>query len=566
MELNKKYNIRLSVLTPISIGAGAESDWAKGVDYVQSNGKVYVLDLRKIVKAGIDINSISNLFLKGDESEIISLIGSKLEDVSKAIYASPATSSNPIKTFLRSELVNKPIVAGSSLKGAIRTVLFTHLRENETRTDEVFGSLAKGENLMRFIKVTDFEMPETKLVNTKIFNLKDEDGKWVGGWKYAAKQTNVQFSPTGFNTIYECVESGKSAFGNIMISNLGFEKLLDKGAKMPYSQEKSKILASDITDLFKIINSHTLNYLKKEKEFFETFPTEHTDQIVDSIDNLITQIPSDGSFCVLKMSAGVGFHSITGDYMHDNYVEGTFNRKVNKSSDTLPKSRKIAIDNGRFTLMGFVKLECVSNSMFESSIQAIRKSHNKSFDAVLDEINKKKLAEEEKRRAKEQLEKEYLQKIAEAKVLASNNDYESAISILQSASTLQTVLSEHVALLHEFEESLEEQTKQKREAEWAKIEAAKAQQEAENKAKKEEKYSIPFADMLVMDEYVSTNLWQWSKIEGHAIGEAEYALLVEHLKSLDKNARKKILSKRKDFEKALGKGISDKLYKEKELK
>lgn len=111
-----------------------------------------------------------------------------------------------------------------------------------------------------------------------------------------------------------------------------------------------------------------------------------------------------------------------------------------------------------------------------------------------------------------------------------------------------------------------EQMRKKIEEDDAKIEAAKAQQEAENKAKKEEKYSIPFADMLVMDEYVSTNLLQWSKIEGNAIGEAEYALLVEHLKSLDKNARKKVMNKRKDFEKALGKGFSEKLYKEKDLK
>lgn len=539
MELNKKYNIRLSVLTPLSIGAGAENDWTRGVDYVQSSGKVYILDLRKIAKAGIDMNSISNLFLEGDEDGIISLIGNKLELVSKAVYNSPATSSNPIKTFLKSELVNKPIVAGSSLKGAIRTVLFTHLRDAETRPDDVFGSLTKGENFMRFIKVTDFEMPETKLVNTKIFNLKDKDGRWVGGWKYAAKQTNVKFSPTGFNTIYECVEPGRDAIGSIIISGPIFEKLLDKGARMPYSKEKSEILSSDITNLFSIINSHTLRYLKKEKEFFEAFPTEHTDKIVDSIDSIIAQIPADDSYCVLKMSAGVGFHSITGDYMHDSYVKGTFNRKVNKNSDTLPKSRKIAIDNGKFSLMGFVKLEN-------------------------EEIIQKKRAEEKKRLAI--LEKEYLQKIAEAKELASNNNYEAAISVLQIVGTMKTGLFEHITLLQEFEKSLEKQKRLEREAEWAKIEAAKAQQDADNKAKKEEKYSISFAEMLVMDEYVSTNLQQWSKIEGHVIGDAEYALLVEHLKSLDKNARKKMMNKRKDFEKGLGKVFADRLYKDKDLK
>lgn len=100
----------------------------------------------------------------------------------------------------------------------------------------------------------------------------------------------------------------------------------------------------------------------------------------------------------------------------------------------------------------------------------------------------------------------------------------------------------------------------------AKENAAKAQQEAENKAKKQDKYSVSFADLLVMDEYVATNLLEWSKLDDHTIGDAEYTMLVNHLKNLDKNARKKVMNKRKDMEKALGKELSAKLYKDKDLR
>lgn len=111
-----------------------------------------------------------------------------------------------------------------------------------------------------------------------------------------------------------------------------------------------------------------------------------------------------------------------------------------------------------------------------------------------------------------------------------------------------------------------EQMQKKLEEDAANEKAEKAKKDEENRAKKLEKYSITFADMLVMDEYVSSNLLQWSKIEGHAIGVEEYALLVAHLKSLDKNDRKKVMKKRDDFTKALGKALSEKLYKEKDMR
>lgn len=65
--------------------------------------------------------------------------------------------------------------------------------------------------------------------------------------------------------------------------------------------------------------------------------------------------------CVIKLSAGAGFHSITGDWQFDDYVSGVLRRDIKKPAEnSKPKSRKIAItqegEDTFFDLMGFVKL------------------------------------------------------------------------------------------------------------------------------------------------------------------------------------------------------------------
>ena len=158
MGINEKYNIRLEVITPLSIGAGADN--------------------------GFDLDQISNLFINGDYNGIIQLLSNKLDNVSKKIYDLPAATINPIKSMVKNQLCDTPIIPGSSLKGAIRSALFSYLRSDEEKKDtEVFGNMNIGENFMRFIKFSDFDFLSTNLVNTKIFNLQSSDSGWRGGWK-----------------------------------------------------------------------------------------------------------------------------------------------------------------------------------------------------------------------------------------------------------------------------------------------------------------------------------------------------------------------------------------------
>ena len=368
--MNKRCSIKIEVVTPLSVGAGSSNDWIRGADYMIKGNKVYVIDLEKMVAQKICIDKLSELLAKADEKGVDELIGDKMEQVSKFIFDLPAMSSNPIKTFLRSQLHNKPLIAGSSLKGAIRSVLFSSFRTEERDCGAVLGSIKDNTDFMRFIQIGDAEMETTSLVNSRLFNLWKERDKdiWHSGWKHGNNNTSKDYEPMGFNTLYECVLPGMKGIGNIKFAKDAFSNIVSDfkiGKKIKYTATKTELLTLGTEKLFSIINDATWDYLQKEKEFFSKYPeAERTNEIMECIDDLLDQIPpkSDSSYCVLKMSAGSGFHSITGDWQYDDYLKtGLRTKYVNNKPVKIPnyKSRKIVEYNGRLQLMGFVKLSAL---------------------------------------------------------------------------------------------------------------------------------------------------------------------------------------------------------------
>lgn len=365
--MNKRCQIKIEVVTPLSVGAGTSNDWIRGADYMIRGNKVYVIDLEKVVAQEIHIDKLSELLAKADEKGVDELIGDKVEKVSKFIFDLPAISTNPIKTFLRSQLHNKPVIAGSSLKGAIRSVLFSSFRDEERDSGAVLGNIKDNTDFMRFIQIGDTEMETTSLVNTRLFNLWKERDKdiWHSGWKHSNNFTSKDYEPMGFNTLFECVLPGMTGIGNIKFAKDAFSSIVSDfkiGKKIKYATAKTELLTLGTEKLFSIINDATWDYLQKEKEFFSKYPeAERVNEIMEGIDDLLDQIPpkSDSSYCILKMSAGSGFHSITGDWQYEDYLKtGLRTKYVNNKPVKIPnyKSRKIVEYNGKLQLMGFVKL------------------------------------------------------------------------------------------------------------------------------------------------------------------------------------------------------------------
>lgn len=393
-EINLKYKVKAEILTPLSIGQGAEKDWVRGIDYIVKDGVCYHISLKKMVAAGIDANKVTALFASGNADGVSALIGNKIVEVSDMQFAWPCETDNPIKTILRNELTGHPVLAGSSLKGAIRSVLFNNLFDRDDEIDphtgerrrsnelneRTFGTMKDGTDFMRFVRVGDFEFEKTGLVATKIYNLHHDGRDWVGGWKHGANSTTTSYNPLGFNTIYESLLPGQTAEGMISFSNVLYNFLLKNAnqqilSKNYHCSKKIELLQPNgIAKFCEVVNNHTLDYLEKEQKFFEKYRGEYSQSIINSlidIYNGILDLMDVGECsCVLKMSAGSGFHTITGDWQFDDYridhvISNPYTRRTEKSigidsngnEAKSAKSRKIVISGSKaFSLMGFVKL------------------------------------------------------------------------------------------------------------------------------------------------------------------------------------------------------------------
>lgn len=489
--VNKKYPIEIQILTPLSIGIGGENEWAKGVDFVQKDGNVYILDMQKIVEFGIDIERLSNLFVERDSDGIVRSLAGKMDKLSRKVFSFRVSSDNPIKTTLKNELYDTPLIAGSSLKGAIRSFLFSYLKGDESGKDaekKVFGSLKDGEEFGRFIKISDVEFTDTHLYNSKIFNLRKVGEEWTGGWKHEMRKTTGTFNPSGFNTIYECIVPGSKGVGAIMFSETTFD-LFEKNRKfnMPYSTEKGNLIHSDIKELCSIINDHTRLYLEKEKEFFETFQADKSDEIITSIDNLLDKIPADNSYCILKMSAGSGFHSITGDWQYDDFVNTgeweALNRNAGKHKY---KSRKIVLDNGHFNLMGFVLIRPISDQAYNAAIDNLMAVHQAIMQNHLEELKQLQQEKEAIILRKKEVEVKYHQLIKEALEAEEHDNFVLAVEKATEAGSLSLGQNDHDVILNRLRIKALEQ----------KDEADRKKKEAELLAAQEKKVSGGIAALL----------------------------------------------------------------------
>ncbi len=396
--INKKYCLELEVLSPLHIGSGFE--WARGSDFVQDKGKVFLLN-HKLVQQKLDIDKFCSFLIDKDEKGLKNNLPGKLEDYSHKIYHYPPVINGDIRRFISGAFDNAPYIPGSSIKGAIRSILFKKWRNYETREDDVLGELKKGEDFLRFVKISDSVAKGTKLVNTKIFNLYKDGSShnWKGGWKHSGKETNDVFKPSGFNTVYEVLAAGEKSFLTLAIADKVFTWL----PQQPYYEQKSTLIDGGIEELFKIINAHTSSHLQKEIAFFEAHYSDKTDIILSSYRELLDLIPLNNRTCILKMAAGSGFHSITGDWKYQDYNATGIHETGKNAGKKKYKSRKIAIDNNRFMPMGFVCLRVLGadeTTQYEKARVLKIKQQSSKIEETRNRMMAQRKKEEQERQAK----------------------------------------------------------------------------------------------------------------------------------------------------------------------
>ena len=366
-SINESRIVKAEIITPLHVGDASEKLLKRGMDYFYLDGNLYFVKFNDLLKAAsnknVRMDSISNLLASNDIEGIQKYLFSTLKlDISELSYNIienfGENPSNEIRPLIQTN--GKPYIPGSSIKGAIRSILFHYLDlNNETNgisleklENELLGNFHQ--SIMRFIRVSDSDtltFGDTGVFKIELFNLYAKTKNWASDWK------------ENFKIFAECFyPETKIQFKLSLASNL--VKALENKYVSPEQLPKNiKAVFSDNTfeTLTLIINNYTRKHLELEIEFFKKFnQANDSELIIAQLENLLIHT-IDNKSCLMRMAYGSGFYGITGDWRFRDHIETIFepdqknwvySRTVGGKEPAHYKSRRIAGND----LLGFIKL------------------------------------------------------------------------------------------------------------------------------------------------------------------------------------------------------------------
>ena len=374
--------VKIKTLTPVHIGSGNKLAW--NYDYVSmplggGMSELGVIDDRKILEL-IGKENIIKWALsieRGDDTmNFVRQFApkAKLEDISSRViesYCVPSNKNDDLKECIHDGR-GIPYIPGSSIKGAIRTAVFTSLISSH---DNIQMPQPRGRNLndgdlqrrlfgndpqsdfFRFIRVGDAYFKDAKAIALRMV-------------MYLNITTDFDMHPTKDvkPQLIEAIDcDGESSF------RLNIEKdLADFVFSRNSGMRKIPEEINNIGKLFHLINSHTKNLVSSEIDFWRELSDDGkdgADGYIEEMDNMLSEVNEckDGRECVLRLGHASGWRFMTGAWSEDKrFKDGKgqpFFEEVKRYSRPnndvcyknyqFPKSRRAVDDGG---LLGFVKL------------------------------------------------------------------------------------------------------------------------------------------------------------------------------------------------------------------
>ena len=407
MKINCDWKIK--ILTPVHIGGAQEKHWQEGLDFIIKDRKVYFLNQEKMINHwGID--RYSDFLASGKIKELIKNI--KIEDFSDRVEPISGKTEE-IRQHIKNAASGKPIIPGSSLKGALRSVIFKYLIDQSHHSingknaeSKIFGKIS--EDFMRFIQVGDVEFERTEILNTKILSLNERKNL---GWKNRRKGSEANLNEKYFTTGYECIAPNQYTTAKIKFDLEGYRRAENivhtpKGLENLFSAQFEETL-------FNIINEHSRSYFKKELGYFDRYVQFGSDaEYIEQAKADIVSLKNDlfaKQRASLRVAAGSGFHSITGDWQFkDHLIDkiGDRNRGMRNGKESA-KTRKLSFQHSKekkrysFSPMGYIQFltEEDYNENIAPAVEARKSRILEEKRRAAEEERKKQ--EEEKRKAEE---------------------------------------------------------------------------------------------------------------------------------------------------------------------
>lgn len=368
-KLGEKIPCSIEVLTPVHVGSGVKL--TEEIDFIKSQYSVHIVPQSELIKYLEENPDELKRFIDG-EYKLSAL--KRIPEGKKYNISIGRTSE--INEFERNGN-GKPYIPGSSIKGAIRTILikkrFDELSTNEKNdllkrvtnkkkewasepiVKQLLGDNSNN-NLMRVLEVFDAVFDNLELVKVLILSLTNESGTSYG-WKQLWNRQNTTNSNQASQIIAETLPIGSISYFSISLNSFLFNNQTAQSI-LQFNESSLK----EINNLRVEINNYSKQKLEKEKEFFEKLTSpKKLNSVIKEIDTLLDKIKNlSQDELILRISWGSGWKAMTGDFLDQNWLN-TFRRnyRLGKTDFPIfPKTRKIVFeDNMPKYLTGWIKIK-----------------------------------------------------------------------------------------------------------------------------------------------------------------------------------------------------------------
>ncbi|NUQ23434.1 MAG: type III-A CRISPR-associated RAMP protein Csm5 [Saprospiraceae bacterium] len=358
--------IKITTITPLHIGSGTELQGNFEYLHFPKEGKLAVVDQEKVLAILGEENLSQWIACIDNDEPLLPLLekrhpGLKAADVAARIIESKSGFTRPLREQIRLSVGNKPILPGSSLKGALRTGLFSKLiiddsglakdrrnlgndsrggfRWSDQPLQKTFFGEDPNHDIFRLLQVGDaiFENAVTEALKIESINKKFN--------RFEIKNEITQY--------VETIPAGATAQARVI-----FNELLNKRAQKTFNRNAPMLR---LEELFPIINNETLRLLDDEIDYWDD-TAGNPDALGDGLEEM-ERISDIGSAfapneCLIRIGWGSGFRSMTGDWhgamRDDDYDQLIKSLRPKHPIDLVyPKSMRMVSDG---TPLGFVKL------------------------------------------------------------------------------------------------------------------------------------------------------------------------------------------------------------------
>ncbi|GEM_PF-7006093 len=366
-NVNQIIPVKITIISPVHIGSGEKIN--PSLETINKEAKIAFLSLdgilEKVAGNKRQLYEISRK-IEGDSTEPLQkIIPPKVieESIMYTVKDRRTAYSREIDTFLKDGR-NVPLLPGTSLKGAIRTLVFAayieehnkilaDIERNPKKANPerlIFGRDAQ-KDPMKIVKTEDiyFETDKLSLRTVKMFDISNDGSRC--GFKKMGRNGGLASIDNATAINVEAIDTGTTLKSEIRIEKYYLDRL--NNLLRDVDRDWYKDFFSDFFNMLAVSSKYQASeYIKEEIKFFEKFgKTCKVDKVIEFYKNLRKEVENSNNTIYIRMAWGIGWKGMTGNTYKDRVLTKIVEANrldKGRGAITFPKTRRLFTEQNEF--------------------------------------------------------------------------------------------------------------------------------------------------------------------------------------------------------------------------